>query len=109
VKDRREIKRDAKTRVTAKGIFAMRCAASGESWVTSSRDLTASQTGIFFMLRNGMHHNKAMQSAWNIHGADGLRFEILETLPEDLPPIVLKDLLRDRHKHWQKELGASAV
>ena len=85
----------------------MRCTASGEAWVSESRDLPASQTGIWFGLRNGMHHNKAMQAAWNLHGADSFKFEVLETLDDDLPAMTLKDSLRSRWKHWQKELGAS--
>jgi hypothetical protein len=107
--DRREARRDAKARVTAKGIFVVRCTVSGEAWVSNSRDLTSSQTGLWFMLRNGMHHNKAMQAAWNLHGADAFLFEVLETLDNDLPPLLLSDALRDRQKHWQQKLGASAL
>ncbi|HEY3838023.1 MAG TPA: GIY-YIG nuclease family protein [Bryobacteraceae bacterium] len=107
--DKRELKREAKTKVSSKGIFAVRCTPSGESWVSSSRDLKSSQTGIWFMLRNGMHHNRMMQAAWNVHGAGAFHFEILETLDDDLPPLLLKDSLRDRQKHWQTQLDATAV
>jgi hypothetical protein len=104
--DKREAKREAKERVTSKGIFAVRCTPSSESWVSGSRDLQASQTGLWFMLRNGMHHNRNMQAAWNVHGAKAFHFQILETLSDELPPLLLKDTLRDRQKHWQQELGA---
>jgi hypothetical protein len=107
--DRQQIKRDAKAIVTTKGIFAVRCSASGEAWVCGSRNLTSSQTGLWFMLRNGMHHSKRMQAAWTLHGADTFQFEILETLDDDVPALLLMDSLRDRRKHLQKELGALAL
>jgi hypothetical protein len=107
--DKRQVRREFKERVTAKGILAVRCSTSGETWVTGSPDLSAWQTGILFGLRTGNHHNKSMQAAWNLHGADAFQFEILETMADDLAPMTLRDSLRDRQKHWMKELGAKAV
>ena len=107
--DKKELRRAAKERVTAKGIWAARCKSTGDAWVANSRDLTASETGLWFMLRNGMHHNKSLQAAWNLHGADAFQFEILETLDDDLPPMLLNDALRDRQKHWIGELHGTAV
>ena len=107
--DRREARRQAKERVTAKGILVVRCAASGEAWVTSSRDLKASETGLRFGLRIGGHINKAMQAAWNAHGADAFQFEVIESLADDLNPMTLNDTLRDRQKYWLKELAARPV
>ena len=107
--DKRQVRREFKEQVTPKGILAVRCTTSGEAWVTSSRNLPAWQTGILFGLRNGMHQNKAMQAAWNLHGADAFKLEILETMADDLAPMTLRDTLRDRQKHWMKELGARPV
>src|ERR1035438_2596341 len=98
--DKREVRREAKARITPKGIFAVRCAVSGEAWVGSSCDLISSRTGTWFMLRNGMQGNRQMQSAWTRHGAEAFQFDVLETLDDDLPPMVLKDSLGERQKYW---------
>jgi hypothetical protein len=107
--NKREIRREFKERVNPKGVFAVRCKASGETWVSFSRDLKASETGLWFGLRIGGHINKALQTAWNTHGAEAFTFEVIETFPEDTPAMLLKDMLRDRQKHWQRELGARPV
>ena len=107
--DKRAIRREFKERKTDKGVFAVRCTISGEAWVSGSKDLKASQTGIWFGLRNGMHHNRKMQAAWNTHGADSFQFEVLESFDDDTPPLLLSDALRDRQKHWKNELGASML
>jgi hypothetical protein len=90
-------------------VFALRCTASGDIWVSASADLDASRNGVFFMLRNGMHHNKALQAAWNAHGAEAFQWEIVETFDEDLPRMSLKDTMRDRQKFWESELSAAMV
>ena len=107
--DRREIKRAFKERKTAKGVFAVRCRASGESWVSSSRDMDSSRTGVWFMLRNDSHHNTKMQASWRTHGPDSFEFEVLETFDPELAPLLLDAALRDRQKHWARELNASMV
>jgi hypothetical protein len=107
--DRKEAKRAARERVTAKGVFALRCTASGEAWVSSSRDLKASETGLFFALRLGSHINKPMQAAWNQHGPESFRFEVLEEVDGDVLPMALTDTLKARQKYWRTELGAGAV
>ena len=107
--NRREVKREFKERKPAKGVFAIRCSASGEVWVAASGNLKASETGQFFMLRNGSHLNKRMQAAWDTHGAGAFVFEVLETFDEDAPDLVVRDLSRERPKFWVKELGAAMV
>jgi hypothetical protein len=106
--DRRAAREEFKSRKTDKGVFAVRCAA-GPVWVSSSRNLAASRTGLWFCLRNGMHHNKQLQAAWNQHGEAAFTFEVLETFEEDMPPILLKDACSNRQKHWQLETSARAV
>jgi hypothetical protein len=107
--DRKAAKREAKERVTAKGVFAVRCTASNEVWVSGSRDLKASETGLWFSLRLGSHINHPMQKSWNTHGGESFRFEILEEIEGDLLPMAITDLLKERQKCWRAELGAGAV
>src|SRR5208337_4408427 len=106
--DKRELRREAKLRKVTRGVFALRCTASGEAWIGTG-DLNSSRTGLWFMLRNGMHHNKAIQEAWDSHGADAFQFDVLVSLEEDLSPMTIKDSLREGQKHWMKELGARQV
>ncbi len=81
--NKREAKREFKSRKNTKGIFAIRCTASSEVWVGAHGDLPAARNGVWFLLRNGMHHNKQLQAAWNKHGADAFTFDILETFGEN--------------------------
>jgi len=107
--DKREARREFKARKPSRGVFAVRCTASGEAWVSASHNLAASRTGLWFCLRNGMHHNQELQAAWNRHGGETFEFEVVETFEEDVPQLLLQDLVRDRQKHWKKQLGASLV
>ena len=106
--DKREARRDFKERKPEQGVFALRCKAGGV-WVNASPNLEASRNRVFFELRNGLHRNKPLQSAWESHGAENFEFEVIETFDEDVLPMALKDLMRDRQKHWEQELGAASV
>jgi len=107
--DKKAAKREAKERVTAKGIYALRCTASGEAWIGNAKDLKSAETGLLFALRLGGHINHAMQAAWNQHGAGAFRFEVLEEFDPELPEMTLRDALKDRQKYWRTELKAGAI
>jgi hypothetical protein len=107
--DKREAKREFKERKPEGGVFAVRFAGSGEVWVGSSANLPSSETGLRFMLRQGTHINRELQAAWNTHGQEGFRVEIVERFPDDLTELGRRDALRDRRKHWMETLGARAV
>lgn len=105
---RREAIRDYKEKKTLAGVYAVRCAASGEAWVAGASNVETQKTRHWFSLRMGGHMNKAMQAAWNAHGGEaGLDFEIVETIEaEDLTPLGLADLIKARERHWLETLGA---
>jgi len=105
--DKREARKEFKSKKTPKGIFAIRCAATREIWVSASDHLDSAQNGVWFQLRNGIHHNKRLQSEWNANGERAFAYEVLETIDDDVSPLLLKDVLLERQKHWEKELGAS--
>ena len=107
--DKRQAKKDFKSKETPKGVFAIRCTASSEAWVGGSDHLNSAQNGIWFLLRNGLHHNQRLQAAWNAHGEGAFVFSVLENLEDDVSPLLVKDLLREREKHWESELGALLV
>ena len=95
-------------RKSAAGIYAVRCAVTGEVWVGRSADLAAQQNSLAFQLRHGPH-NAAMRAAWADHGAASFGFEALETAPAELTPAGRTDFLKRRAAHWRAALGAAAV
>lgn len=105
---RREAIRDYKEKKTVAGVYAIRCAPSGEAWVAGAPNLEAQQTRHWFGLRTGGHLNRGMQAAWNAHGGEAaFGFEVLERLDdEDLTPLGRADLIKARERHWLAALGA---
>jgi hypothetical protein len=107
---RRETVRAYKERKVPQGIFALRCATTGESWVGTSRNLDQQQNGIWFTLRHGGHPNRDLQAAWREHGSSAFIFEVVETLEtEDLGAFGLESLLKGRERHWLGALSAQKV
>jgi hypothetical protein len=105
---RKDLVREYKERKTRSGIFAVRCMAKDAAWTGASRDLDSQQNGIWFQLRMGNHMNKALQQAWNQHGADAFRFEILEVVEDDNPEMIGL-LLKDREVYWREQSGAAKL
>lgn len=104
---RRDLVRDYKDQKTAAGVYAIRCAPTGQVWVAGSRNIAAQQNSSWFSLRSGGHPNKALQAAWTAHGPDGLAFEILERIDDEtLTPMGVVDAVKSRAAHWLAELGA---
>jgi hypothetical protein len=98
-----------KDRKVAAGVFALRCAATGEAWVGQARDVSTIRNRIWFTLDHGSHPVKSLQAAWNAHGGDGLAFEELERIDDDLPDYARDTALKERTAAWRSELGAAAV
>jgi len=72
----------------------VRCAASGEAWVSASDHSDTARNGWWFQLRSGLHPNKRLQAAWNAHGEAAFEYPVLETFEEHVSPLLLKDLSR---------------
>jgi hypothetical protein len=96
-----------KKRDDAIGIFAVRCAASGEVWVGPTLTLDTIKNRIWFGLRLGSATNKGMQRAWSDHGGDSFVFEVLERLDPDEPTFVRDSQLKERTAHWRAMLNAA--
>lgn len=101
---RREAAREFKERKPNPGIYSLRCQITGRSWVDSSPNLDAAQNSQFFQLRQRLHRNKELQTEWNAQGEAAFEFVILETVPEDTPPLLLRDLLTERKRAWTEQL-----
>src|SRR5690349_21498550 len=73
---KKDLIREYKEQKATPGIFAVRC--GDQVWVGPSKNLEKQQNSIWFQLRQNGHLNKAMQAAWNTHGANAFVFEVLE-------------------------------
>ncbi len=98
--------RDYKERKPAPGIYAVRCTASGECWVGRAPNLATIQNRIWFTLRQGLHRDPALQSAWRTHGAEAFTFEIAEELDEEELGSARERRLKERLAFWSGKLGA---
>jgi hypothetical protein len=107
--DKRAARKEFKSKKIPKGIFAVRCTASGEVWVGASTHLDSERNSLWYRLRNGLHQNKPLQAAWTLYGEPAFEYKALETLDDDIAPLLLKDALSERQKHWTGELHASAA
>ena len=108
---RRDAIRDYKERKPRRGVFALRCAATGEVWVSASPNLDKQQNSTWFGLRLGSHPNRALQEAWKQHGEDAFSFEILAELENDAEAsnYAVKADLKTLEAEWREKLGARAV
>lgn len=98
--ERKEATREFKERKVRAGVFAICCSATGSRWVDTAPNLDAAENGQFFQLRQGLHRNKELQAEWKAQGESSFSFEVLEALPEDTPPLNLRDLLAERKRAW---------
>ena len=92
------------------GVFALRCAATGQAWVGTSRNIGQQQNGVWFTLRLGTHPNKLLQAAYKANGADAFAYEVLEEIDgSQMTPLGLADTLKSKQKEWREVLNADAV
>ena len=90
------MKGDDRKASIARGICAVRCAGSGETWLGQSLNLDTIQNRIWFTLRMGKHPNRSLQKAWRDHGTNNFTFEIVEALADEETTYVRDALLRER-------------
>lgn len=105
---KKELARSVKEQKARPGIFAVRCATSGEAWVAKAPDLDKRQAGLWFQLRMGGFPGKELQAAWNKHGEMSFAFEVLEEISDE-NEMLIPALLKEREAHWRRELGAFAL
>lgn len=96
-----------KERKVVAGVFAVRCAATGEAWVGRAADISTIRNRLWFALGNGSHPVKSLQVAWATHGPDAFSFEELERFDADELPYVRDATLREAHARWRQALGAA--
>jgi hypothetical protein len=98
-----------KERKSVAGMYAIRCVATDEQWVGAAPDLSAIWTRRTFALRQGIETNRALQSAWNLHGPESFAFRVLEEIDLEQLPYGRERALKERVAHWRQVLGAAAI
>ncbi len=98
-----------KERKVESGIYAVRCATSGDVWVGSAPDLSTIRNRLWFTLRQGTHPHRSLQSAWNAHGAEAFSFEIVERLDEEAIGHVRDRAMKGRLAHWAHQFRAVRI
>ena len=107
---KRELTAAYKERKARPGVFAVRCAAGGQVWVGSSRELLNRQNGIWFSLRLGSHPNRALVQAWKEHGEAAFTYDVVEELPDDeRSQWELTNALKDLSAKWRETLNAEKL
>ncbi|HWD00090.1 MAG TPA: GIY-YIG nuclease family protein [Candidatus Sulfopaludibacter sp.] len=109
VESRKEAIRKYKERKPLIGAYAIRCMPTGQVWAGVTRNLGAAHNAAWFSLRIDSHTDKSLQAQWNLHGESAFQYEILETLPDDVTPIGLPDLLKEKKAHWLARLNATPL
>jgi hypothetical protein len=98
-----------KERKVESGIYAIRCAASGDVWVGSAPNLSTIQNRLWFTLRHGTSTDRSLQSAWHAHGAEAFSFEIVERLGEEAIGYVRDRVMKERLAGWTDQLRAVRI
>ena len=106
---RKESIRKFKEQKPLLGAYAVRCTATGRVWVGVSRNLNATKNGCWFILRSGLHQEKSMQADWNMHGEANFQYEILDGRENDLHPLEIDDLLKEKKREWMTRLDAQPL
>jgi hypothetical protein len=106
MRSRKDAIAEYKARAPNRGVFAIRCLASGRAWVGASLNLDASRNRAWATLRLGQHPHRTLQVEWNTHGETAFEYEVLEKLKDDVLPMAISDLLKTTARDWAARLGA---
>ena len=106
---RKDAIRKFKERKSILGTYAVRCTATGHVWVGVSRNLDATKNGCWFTLRGGVHQNKSLQTEWNAYGKDAFEYDVLEALSDDVHPLNVAALLKEKKITWVARLCAEPL
>ena len=102
---RKELIRQYKETPKSAGVFLIKNVANGKVLLGSSKNLHGPLNKHRFMLRAGMHDNRALQKDWNDFGPDSFTFEILEEVRvEESPDFSLDDELALLEEIWLERL-----
>lgn len=91
---KKELQASYKSRRPEMGVVELHCVATGERFLGTTRDAAKELNSLCAKLDGGQHPNRQLQELWNVHGADGFAFGVVDTLEYDDPSEVTADDLR---------------
>ena len=106
---RKDAVREYKERTPRRGVYAIRCQATSRVWVGASTNLGAARNRAWFTLRHGLHQEAALQAEWRTHGEAAFQYDVLDTLEDDVTPMAIPDLLKEKTRDWAARLGAPTL
>src|SRR3954469_6163980 len=106
--DRKALVAAYKERKAIPGIYAVRCAATGQVWVGQTPDLATVSNRVWFALRQDCSRIRSLQDAGNMQAGAGFVLEDLERLDDEDRGYVLDAHVKERLDHWRVKLGALA-
>ena len=98
-----------KERKSVAGVYALRCAATGEARVGRTLDVDKIWNRLHFSLIGRASPHRELQAAWNARGAEAFAFEVLERLEEEALEFARDAKLKERAEFWRGKLGAAAI
>ncbi|MBB2200742.1 GIY-YIG nuclease family protein [Gluconacetobacter tumulisoli] len=98
-----------KERKPAAGVYAVRCATSGQIWLGGAPDLSTIQNRLWFTLRQGSNPHRSLQDAWTAHGSTAFTFEVVERLQGEETGYVRDAMLKDLLTRWAGKLQAIRI
>lgn len=87
------------------GIYRIVNLANGKCYVGSARNLAGRWRGHLCDLRQGKHHSVLLQRAWEKHGPDNFRFEVLESVPDISTLVAREQAHLDRLRTFDPAIG----
>lgn len=106
---KKEASNQFRERKSPLGVYAVRCTVNASVWVGSSRNLNAARNSIWFSLRMGNHRDQPLQQEWNTHGEGSFEYVVLELLDDDVPALLIPELLKAAKQRWINQLEARAL
>ncbi len=103
-KDRKAAIAAYKDTKSAIGVFAVRCT-DGQIWILESNHLDTHKNSLWFSLRMGSYPDRKMQAAWNDNGEESFSFEVLEKLPSDTSPTMIRSELKILARQWRERFS----
>lgn len=96
-------------RKTACGIYALRCAPTGQCWVGRAPDVETIGNRLEFTFAHDATLRPSLKAALRAHGRSAIEMEIVERFGVNEVPYEISKFLRDRQIHWCDRLGGEAI
>jgi len=103
--ERKAAIRAYKERKPRPGIYAVRLKESGRCWVASAPNLDTTKNGLWITLNSGRQPRPGATDGMERLGETAFEYVILEALKEDVLPLAVKDLLKEKKRLWAEKLA----